>query len=380
MLGQYVDIITRHVLFIAPNVYRPDLPNFCRKYHHLPPYIKGDIIATSDEKYNGMKIGNTTLHVISDPTKDWKKAITTVIRTVKTAVKINREKKIDIIHVYDPLTLGIAGIVGKKLTGARLITEINGHLLTAAFLRGSRLRNKMRKWIYRQIIRLCFAQSDRIKFINQELVGEFQREIRFDEKKVVIFHDHVATDYFGKSETDENFIFFAGFPFFLKGVDILIQAFKRLADDFPEYRLLIMGYNDVDLDDYRRMAESCERIEFLPPRHYDEIRPYFQNCSFFVLPSRSEGMGKVIIEAMASGKAVIGSRVGGIPEFVDHGNTGFLFESENAVELELRMRELLTDRELRQRMGAAGFRRVEREFSESVYAAKMAALLQSVCS
>ena len=366
------------ILFIAPRVHRPDLPNFSGKYEMLSSHFGGHIVAYSGKEYDGMKMGNFTLHTVSCPEEGWQKGIAMIRRVIRVTREITRKERVDIIHACDPLTLGVAGAIAKKIAGARLVTEVNGHLLTASFLRGNRLRHLIKKAVYRRIIRLSLHASDLIKFLNGKLIEEFSREIGSRRDKCVVFHDYVATDYFRKSDEDEHFIFFAGYPFYLKGVDILIRAFKLLADEFPEYRLLIMGYNNVDLDNYRKMAEPCGQIEFLHPLHYDGIRPFFQKCSFFVLPSRTEAMGRVIIEAMASGKAIVASHVGGIPEYVDHGITGYLFESENVGELAMRMRELLANRGLRRRMGEAGYEKMQREYSTEIYCKKFAAMIESL--
>jgi glycosyltransferase involved in cell wall biosynthesis len=371
--------MNKTLLFIRPNALRPDLPNFSWRYQHLPAHIGGHIITVAGDEYDGMTIGNVTLHAVSCPLRNWKTKVTTIRRMISIVREIHRREKIDVVHVSDPLTTGIVGLIAKKITGAKLIIEVNGHLLTAAFLKEKGPKKIIRKFIYKRIIHLCFSSADLIKFLSNKMFEEFSREIRFNQNKCIAFFDYVATDYFQKSTEDEKYIFFAGFPFYLKGVDILIRAFKQLADDFPEYRLLIMGFNNVDLDDYRKMAEPCSQIDFLSPCHYDGIRPYFQKCSFLVLPSRTEGMGRVIIEAMACGKAVVAADVGGIPEVVDNGITGFLFEPENVEELKQKMRILLGSPEIRRRMGMSGYENVEKKYSSRIYLEKFVEMVESIC-
>jgi len=66
---------------------------------------------------------------------------------------------------------------------------------------------------------------------------------------------------------------------------------------------------------------------------YDDLQKEFLACRCFVLPSREEGMGRVLLEAMASAKPVIGANVGGIPALIEDGKNGYLFESEDVDEL-----------------------------------------------
>jgi glycosyltransferase involved in cell wall biosynthesis len=70
-----------------------------------------------------------------------------------------------------------------------------------------------------------------------------------------------------------------------------------------------------------------------------------------VLPSRSEGMGRVLVEAFCRGRAVVGSRVGGIPDLVEDGVSGLLVDAKDTAGLGDALRRVLTDRELAERLG-----------------------------
>ena len=85
-----------------------------------------------------------------------------------------------------------------------------------------------------------------------------------------------------------------------------------------------------------------------------------QSIDVLLIPSRHEGMGQVTVEAMACSKPVIGSNTGGIPEVVDHGKTGFVFDTE--AQLAEQITQLCEDAALRQRMGEAGLQRARQYF------------------
>jgi len=116
------------------------------------------------------------------------------------------------------------------------------------------------------------------------------------------------------------------------------------------------------------MTEGNTNIEILKPVFFDKVIGMFEGCLFCVLPSRSEAMGRVLIEAMAAGKPVIGSRVGGIPGVITDGYDGFLFESENIDALADKMIILLSNEELRKRMGKNALSSVKNKFSSEKYA------------
>jgi glycosyltransferase involved in cell wall biosynthesis len=148
-----------------------------------------------------------------------------------------------------------------------------------------------------------------------------------------------------------------------KGIDRLIEA---LPDGV---QLTIAGSSGHDSDlperDYpqllRRLA-AHRRVSFLGPVTDDTLAGLYRQASVLVLPSVqrtcyghtiavSELLGLVVLEAMASGTPVVCSSIGGLPEVVRHGDTGFLVEPGNVAELRERLREILRNPRLAARMG-----------------------------
>ena len=83
----------------------------------------------------------------------------------------------------------------------------------------------------------------------------------------------------------------------------------------------------------------------------------------FVLPSLSEGLSLALLEAMVTGKAVVATRVGGNPELIDHGKTGFLVQPEDARDLAASLLKLVSDPEMMQQFGRQAAERVQQHFS-----------------
>lgn len=167
-----------------------------------------------------------------------------------------------------------------------------------------------------------------------------------------------------------------GAPWYVKGVDVLIQAWRSIEREFPKNKLRLLGYfPEKDLLD--EMIGDSSQIEILAARPNPAALEVISRCSICVLASRTEGAGRVLIEGMAAGKPVIGSRVGGIVHYVRDGVNGLLFESENPADLADKLRALLASSELRTRFGAAGRKMATTEFSEATFGRLIQDMLQT---
>lgn len=140
------------------------------------------------------------------------------------------------------------------------------------------------------------------------------------------------------------FLFFGRLSF-EKGVRTLIEAFAKM----PDVQLKIVGTGPEEENLKRRVTESgAGNIEFVGYRSGDALKETIRDASFVVVPSEwYENNPMTVIEAYAAGIPVIGAEIGGIPEIVEDGRTGYLFESGDADGLAKAVRKAvsLTDRE-----------------------------------
>jgi glycosyltransferase involved in cell wall biosynthesis len=157
----------------------------------------------------------------------------------------------------------------------------------------------------------------------------------------------------------QQLIVFVGHLIPIKGVVHLVNAFVRLAGEFPAAELLIVGsFRDSAyvqrLQDRRRELDLTHRIEFAGRLNQPELAERLRAARVLILPSYSEGLGRVLFEAMAAGLPVIGSAVGGIPELLQEGKTGFLVEPGDENALEHYMRWILDHPQEADEMGRRG--------------------------
>ncbi len=165
-----------------------------------------------------------------------------------------------------------------------------------------------------------------------------------------------------------------------KGQDVLIRAFATIANDFPDVKLVLVGSTDSKLEPLRDLCVQLKidrRVLFFPDTPHHQVVEFFRRASLFVLPSRQEPFGIVLLEAGAFGLPVIASRIGGIPEIVEHGITGRLVPVEDTEALADCMAAVLRSSECAELMGARLRQHVEGNFAWSSALEKYCALVDS---
>ena len=165
--------------------------------------------------------------------------------------------------------------------------------------------------------------------------------------------------------TEENMILGVGFPFRVKGFDILCRAFHAIAARYPAWKLVLIGH--CLPEELHAAGLEHAQIEARPGMLQPELARWISRCAIFALPSRTEAMGRVLIEAGAAGKCRVASNVDGIPTVVEDGVDGLLVQQENVDDLAATLARLIDDAPLRHRLGDAAGARMQREFSGEAY-------------
>jgi glycosyltransferase involved in cell wall biosynthesis len=165
-----------------------------------------------------------------------------------------------------------------------------------------------------------------------------------------------------------------------KGTQYLIRAMKRISAAYPDARLRLVGDGPLrkDLEELVVDLGLSGAISFAGQKSHSEIAGIYSASDIVVVPSLSEGLPMVLLEAMASGRPVVATRVGGIPELVDPGRNGYLVAPGSADEIALRVIELLGHPELAAEMGAASRTLVESAHSWDAISSRVASVYASV--
>ena len=167
-----------------------------------------------------------------------------------------------------------------------------------------------------------------------------------------------------------------------KAVDVLLDAWPLVLREIPDARLWLVGAGSMHDELHRRVEASPEltrSVEFKAPMPRNELAQLIDRSTCLVLPSRSEGLPRIVVEAMARGRAVVASTVGGMRELIDETN-GRLVEPEDVAALAEALTSVLSDSDAAAALGAASRAQVDRRTPEQEYEAGIVRLAQWIAA
>jgi len=180
---------------------------------------------------------------------------------------------------------------------------------------------------------------------------------RVSGEKIRVLRNGIDTDDFQPNYADQGYALYFGRISREKGIETLLAAHSGIDSKLP---LKIAGTGPL----FESLSTRFPKAEFLGYKTGEELKTSIANAAFVVVPSEwYENCSMTVLEAMAFGKPVIGSRIGGIPEQVEDNQTGLLFKMGNRAELAEKMEHLAARPELRTAMGAAARLKLEEQYS-----------------
>jgi N-acetyl-alpha-D-glucosaminyl L-malate synthase BshA len=287
-----------------------------------------------------------------------------------------RKYKIDIINAHWALPAGFWAVLLKKYLKRPVATKLYGadlHMI------------KHKYPALKPILKYVISNSDKViansGYTRQVACSLFD----FDSSVINVIPDGVDINYFTPSVNGEKLkrqYHLDGFLLVLscgrmverKGFEFLIRAMPGVIEKNPNVRLLLVG-DGPEKDRLHNLVTSLsiDRYVIFAGKVADsELPDYYRMSDVFVLPAiidangDTEGLGLVILEAMSTGKPVIGSDIGGIPYiFEGDYHPGYLVASKDVVQLSDRLNKLLSDKKLCKTMGEEGRKMVEQKYSWS---------------
>lgn len=244
-----------------------------------------------------------------------------------------------------------------RRTRPRVVVEVHGDWRTATRLYGSRHRRLLTPLVDRLAV-LALRRADRVR-----AVGEHTRRLasesgyRGDLVVYPAWSDYAQVTREPPVPLPERpVVLYVGALEPTKGVDVLLEAWPAVRAALPEARLVLVGDGSLRGQVDQAMREQGEGVRALGRVPRSEVAGRLDAATLLVLPSRSEGLPLVLLEAMARARAVVASRVGGIPELVEDGASGLLVPPADPGALGQALLRLLRDPERCAQLGEAGRR------------------------
>jgi glycosyltransferase involved in cell wall biosynthesis len=305
------------------------------------------------------------------------------LKTLLSIVWLIFTERPDIVHTHSSKA-GILGRVAARICFVpKIIHTPHGHVFYGHF---GALASRIFLWVEKLFARL----TDRMVALTDGEMDDYIKLSVCSPEKLLKIHSGVDVKLFKQSNgnmvkkrrslgLDQNVkvVGFVGWLLPIKGPMYLLKAMDYVWLSYPETTLVIVGKGDLDMD-LRAQAQQLKangRVKFLGWREdINEIMPVFD---VLVLPSLNEGMGRVLVEAMAVGKPVVASRVGGIPDLVLDGETGYLVPPADEKALADGIKMLLDDPGKAWEIGQNGKKRCE-QFSIEAMIDKLADLYSDI--
>ena len=202
------------------------------------------------------------------------------------------------------------------------------------------------------------------KFVKKALVDE----TFVDENRIAVIYNGTDENIIS-TKIDDGMVrlFYVGLIHWSKGLEDLVVVMERIRDKNIELTVVGDGPYLAKLKELVLQKKLLNRIHILGRIPHNESMRMLGESDIFVLPSRRvEGFPMSVIEAMFAQVPVIGSNMGGIPEGVENGVTGIVYESGNVNELKNAIIKLSEDKELRNRMGKNAYEKAKKEFTLDV--------------
>ena len=279
--------------------------------------------------------------------------------------------KPDLIHAHWSLPQGLTGIICKKVLGVPCITTVHGSDVHG-------LQYPLLKALNRIVIKnseICTANSRASAKMVSDIAGREDTQVIPMGVDTNLFSRSEKVDIIRKKyEIDGNVLLFVGRLIRVKGVYYLIKALPEVLKQHPKTKLLIVGSGP---EKRRLMQLSAEleilnKVVFIDEVLQEDLIPLYSIANILALPSiidvtgETEGLGVVLLEAMACRVPVIGSDVGGIRDIIIDGETGLLSEQKNSDSLAEKIIQLLSDEQLRKKVIENGFKLVKDKYTWEV--------------
>jgi N-acetyl-alpha-D-glucosaminyl L-malate synthase BshA len=290
-----------------------------------------------------------------------------VLSLANKVVQVAREFRLEIVHAHYAIPHATAALLSKQVLQAsgraappRVVTTLHGTDITLVGSDPS----------YSEIVAFSIEQSDGVTTVSESLRESTRRELCV-QRPIEVIPNLLDCDVYRRrpiealrqrfADPDTSLVVHVSNFRPVKRIDAVMEVFARISRQVPA-RLLLVGDGPEVGTAYRlgRELQIAHHVEILGAQ--EDVIPLLSASDVFLLPSQQESFGLAALEAMACDVPVVASRVGGLPEVIEHGVTGFLHDPADLDGMAESALSVLRDPELRQRIAAAARRHVGERF------------------
>lgn len=358
--------------------------------------LKQGASAQAEETVDGLHFYRTAVSgnpLFRLPGLDQWEVVRTLARRIEEVAAV---EKPDILHAHSPALNGLAALRAGRTLGLPVVYECRAFWEDAAVDHGTSREGGLRYRLTRAMETRVFQRADAVTTICEGLRAEIaSRGIAAD--KITVIPNAVDTDSFtfgapAKAELQQELglagktvLGFIGSFYAYEGIPLLLQALPALLCQHPELRLLLVGGGPQEAEIRETIAQlDLQDAVILPGRvPHQQVQDYYNLVDMFAYPRLPMRLTDLVtplkpLEAMAQGRLVVASDVGGHKELVRHGNTGMLFAAGDADALAAAVNDLLARRDDWQAMRETGRAFVEQERTWAASVARYRAVYGSL--
>lgn len=278
----------------------------------------------------------------------------------------------------------IANLLGKKVV---LVIENHGDFEQSIFLQRKLMLPLFYNSIMRLIAKFSLENADIFRAVSDSTKEQLNKwQPNYKVHQFVAWTDIEVFEVVGKKRENKFFpiVVYAGVIIERKGIIDLVNAFKTVVNHYSNAKLWLIGKEEdanytQQIKNRIKDLQLEKNIKFLGKLTQQELAEKMSEAGIFVLPSYSEGLPRVIIEAMAVGLPVIATNVSGIPQVVKEKETGFLISPKDEITLSEKINWLFANPNEALSMGGKGYLFVKSFFSQKIYLQGYQQILSHAC-
>ncbi len=352
------------VLFVGATRYALPLPSEGARKFRLIGGVLGavHVVASSSDAENRTFEAEGVRFYLHRRYSRWRRTVGRLLWSARQVRRILEESEVDVVVAQSPYE-GVAALWAIRRAEARsgrpiaLVVEAHADFEKAAglqFGRGAALSERLMQGLLRAVV----SRADAVRVVSpatDDLIARIAPHV-----PRVQFLPWTDIDIFleATASKDDARVLYAGVLTPLKNVHTLMAAFAQVAPRHPQAHLTLVGAveNEAYLAGLRQQARDLgieDRYTQVAQMPQADLAARMAGAAVLVLPSFSEGLGRVVFEAMATGTPVIGANVGGIPGMIQPGVTGWLFDPHDPAALAAHLDDALGAPERTRAMGEA---------------------------